>query len=59
LLFFRESREVKYPKWNVRSWLRKMPSATPLEPYCRCSGYRGISVHLLLDPFNGLASAQG
>jgi hypothetical protein len=26
---------------------------------CRCSGYRGIPVHLLLDLFNGLASAQG
>jgi hypothetical protein len=27
--------------------------------YCRCSGYRGIPVHLLLGPFNGPASAQG
>jgi hypothetical protein len=27
--------------------------------YCRCSGYRGISVHLLLGLFNGPASAQG
>jgi hypothetical protein len=26
---------------------------------CRCSGYQGIPVHLLLGPFNGLASAQG
>jgi hypothetical protein len=26
---------------------------------CRCSGYRGIPVHLLLVPFNGPASAQG
>jgi hypothetical protein len=26
---------------------------------CRCSGYRGIPVHLLLGPFNGPASAQG
>jgi hypothetical protein len=24
---------------------------------CRCSGYRGIPVHLLLGPFNGPASA--
>jgi hypothetical protein len=28
-------------------------------PRCGCSGYRGILVHLLLDPFNGPASAQG
>jgi hypothetical protein len=27
--------------------------------YYRCSGYRGIPVHLLLGPFNGPASAQG
>jgi hypothetical protein len=27
--------------------------------YCRCSGYRGIPVHLLLGSFNGPASAQG
>jgi hypothetical protein len=27
--------------------------------FCRCSGYRGIPVHLLLGSFNGLASAQG
>jgi hypothetical protein len=27
--------------------------------YCRCSGYRGILVHLLLVPFNGPTSAQG
>jgi hypothetical protein len=27
--------------------------------YCRCSGYRGIPVHLLLGLFNGPASAQG
>jgi hypothetical protein len=27
--------------------------------YCRCSGYWGIPVHLLLGPFNGPASAQG
>jgi hypothetical protein len=27
--------------------------------YCRCSGYWGISVHLLLGPFNRPASAQG
>jgi hypothetical protein len=27
--------------------------------YCRCSGYRGILVHLLLGPFNGPVSAQG
>jgi hypothetical protein len=26
---------------------------------CRCSGYRGIPVHLLLGPLIGLASAQG
>jgi hypothetical protein len=26
---------------------------------CRCSGYRGIPVHLLQGSFNGLASAQG
>jgi hypothetical protein len=26
---------------------------------CRCSGYRGIPVHLPLGPFNGPASAQG
>jgi hypothetical protein len=26
---------------------------------CRCSGYRGIPVHLLLGSFNGPASAQG
>jgi hypothetical protein len=26
---------------------------------CRCSGYWGIPVHLLLGPFNGPASAQG
>jgi hypothetical protein len=26
---------------------------------CRCSGYRGIPVHLLLGPFNGPTSAQG
>jgi hypothetical protein len=26
---------------------------------CRCSGYRGIPVHLLLGLFNGPASAQG
>jgi hypothetical protein len=26
---------------------------------CRCSGYRGIPVHLLLGPFNSPASAQG
>jgi hypothetical protein len=26
---------------------------------CQCSGYRGISVHLLLGPFNDPASAQG
>jgi hypothetical protein len=25
--------------------------------YCRCSGYRGIPVHLLLGPFNSPASA--
>jgi hypothetical protein len=29
------------------------------EGYCRCSGYRGIPVHLLLGPFNGPALAQG
>jgi hypothetical protein len=27
--------------------------------YCRCSGYQGILVHLLLGPFNGPALAQG
>jgi hypothetical protein len=27
--------------------------------YCRCFGYRGISVYLLLGPFIGPASAQG
>jgi hypothetical protein len=27
--------------------------------YCRCSGYRGITVHLLLGPFNGSALAHG
>jgi hypothetical protein len=27
--------------------------------YCRCSGYRGIPVHLLLGLFNSAASAQG
>jgi hypothetical protein len=27
--------------------------------YCRCSGYRGIPMHLLLGPFNSPASAQG
>jgi hypothetical protein len=26
---------------------------------CRCSGYQGILVHLLLGPFNGPALAQG
>jgi hypothetical protein len=26
---------------------------------CRCSGYRGIPIHLLLGLFNGPASAQG
>jgi hypothetical protein len=26
---------------------------------CRCSGYRGIPVHLLFGLFNGSASAQG
>jgi hypothetical protein len=26
---------------------------------CRCSGYRGIPVHLLLGPFNGPTSARG
>jgi hypothetical protein len=29
------------------------------EGYCRCSGYQGIPVHLLLGPFNGPALAQG
>jgi hypothetical protein len=29
------------------------------EGYCRCSGYRGIPVHLLLGLFNSPASAQG
>jgi hypothetical protein len=27
--------------------------------YCRCFGYRGIPVHLLLGSFNGPALAQG
>jgi hypothetical protein len=27
--------------------------------YCRCSGYRGIPVHLLLGPIIGPSSAQG
>jgi hypothetical protein len=27
--------------------------------YCRCSGYRGIPVHLLLGPFIGPTLAQG
>ena len=27
--------------------------------YCRCSGYRGIPVHLLLGPVIGPSSAQG
>jgi hypothetical protein len=26
--------------------------------YCRCSGYRGIPVHLLLGPIIGPSSAQ-
>jgi hypothetical protein len=45
------------------------PALRPLKRVCsraglpgatfRCSGYRGIPVHLLLGPFNGTASAQG
>jgi hypothetical protein len=27
--------------------------------YCRCSGYRGIPVHLFLGPVIGPSSAQG
>jgi hypothetical protein len=27
--------------------------------YCRCNGYRGIPVHLLLGPVIGPSSAQG
>jgi hypothetical protein len=29
------------------------------EGYCRCSGYRGIPVHLLLGPIIGPSLAQG
>jgi hypothetical protein len=29
------------------------------DEYCRCSGYRGIAVHLLLGPVIGPSSAQG
>jgi hypothetical protein len=31
----------------------------PLLPACRCNGYRGIPVHLLLGPVIGPSSAQG
>jgi hypothetical protein len=29
------------------------------EDFCRCSGYQGIPVHLLLGPVIGPSSAQG
>jgi hypothetical protein len=37
--------------WSIGHWF--------LLPSCRCTGYRGIPVHLLLGPFNGPTSAQG
>jgi hypothetical protein len=44
--------------------LIKVVTDRPLEtiirnPNCRCSGYRGIPVHLLLGPVIGPSSAQG
>jgi hypothetical protein len=55
-------------RWRAQQLLGALDPSLPREGavagqapggYCRCSGYRGIPIHLLLGSFNGPASVQG
>jgi hypothetical protein len=39
--------------------ITKRPVTANIRRHCRCNGYRGIPVHLLLGPVIGPSSAQG